>query len=490
MFFNSGLIMTLDLFQKSKVLVVGDVMLDRYLQGQAERISPEAPVPIVHIESTQESSKAYPGGAANVSVNIQSLGAQALLLGKIGCDEAGEQLKSLLTQAGIQHFLQEDAQRTTITKLRVLSHHQQLLRLDFEQRLYDTDDAMLLQTYQTLLPMIDCIILSDYGKGTLKQSAQLIALAKNAGKPILVDPKGSDFQRYRHATLLSPNRKEFEAIVGPCYNDQMIIERGLKLQHELELDALLITRGAEGMTLLHAHNPPLHLAATSHEVFDVSGAGDTVIATLAAGYGAGLPWPEAVRIANAAAGIVVTKLGTATVSPQELSHALHPEDLDTKGVIALPELLKQLRCARARSERIIMTNGCFDLLHYGHVHYLQQARQLGDRLIVAINSDASIQRLKGPSRPILPLEQRMHVLAALEAVDWVVAFDDDTPLDLIKHINPDILVKGEDYQIENIAGSEWLRAQGKEIRLLPFVPGCSSSAIIKKIESNFRNFEE
>ncbi len=469
--------MALPDFHNASVLVVGDVMLDRYLHGQASRISPEAPVPVVHVHDSQE----FPGGAGNVALNIRSLGSQVTLLGIIGEDLDGKTLQKALTLGQINSRLKIHPTAQTITKLRVLSHHQQLIRLDFEEEIKVFQNENIFNDYQQLLPHVNCVILSDYGKGTLSQVEQLIEAAKKRQCPVFVDPKGMDFSRYAHATLLSPNRKEFEAVVGHCATEQILIERGLNLLNELNLNYLLITRGAEGMTLLQNEHPALHLHADSKEVFDVSGAGDTVIGVLSCSYAAGAPIEEAVKLANAAAGVVVTKLGTATVTPQELVVALHPPQLSEQGITHLQQLQTNLIKARHRGERIVMTNGCFDLLHVGHIEYLKEAKALGDRLIVAVNDDQSVARLKGNSRPIVPLAGRMGVLAGLSSVDWVIPFSEDTPAELIKQISPDVLVKGGDYKISDIAGSDWVLAQGGQVRVLSFVDGWSTSSIIEKI---------
>lgn len=468
-------------FDATSILVVGDVMLDRYWHGHAGRISPEAPVPVVRIQDCRE----FPGGAGNVALNIRALGGRTHLVGIINEDAAGNQLQSSLEASGVQCHFQINHDQPTITKLRILSQHQQLIRLDFEEPLPYTNHPNIVATALPWLADCNCIVLSDYGKGTLHDPQALIAAARAQQRPILVDPKGSDFSKYRFATLLSPNRKEFEAVVGICADDEMLVERGTNLMMQLDLHSLLITRGAEGMTLLQVDQPALHLNAHAQEVYDVSGAGDTVIATTAIALAAGCAMSDAVRLANTAAGIVVTKLGTASVSKDELATALHPSISIPQGIMTLPDLLANIAKAKQHNERIVMTNGCFDILHAGHVDYLQQAKALGERLIIAVNDDASIQRLKGPLRPIVPLEQRMQLLAALGAVDWVIPFSEDTPYDLISKITPDILVKGNDYQVSDIAGSDWVLEHGGRVELIPLVPGCSTSNIIKKIQEAY-----
>jgi D-beta-D-heptose 7-phosphate kinase/D-beta-D-heptose 1-phosphate adenosyltransferase len=372
----------------------------------------------------------------------------------------------------------------TITKLRVLSRHQQLIRLDFEERFHAVDPARLTENFTARLIEAHAVVLSDYGKGTLHAIRPLIELAKAAGKPVLVDPKGADFDKYRGATLMTPNRGEFEAVAGACRDNDELVDKGRRLAEKLELEALLITRGEQGMTLLPRGERALHLPAHAKEVYDVTGAGDTVISVLAASLAAGASLAEATQLANLAAGLVVGKLGAASVDREELGCALHGQRAPRHGVLDLDGLLPLLAAARRRGEKIVATNGCFDILHPGHVHYLREARALGDRLVVLVNSDASVKRLKGPSRPINPLEHRMAMLAALESVDWVVPFEEDTPRDAIGRLLPDILVKGGDYRdITAIAGHDHVLANGGEVRLLDFVEGFSTTRIIQTLRN-------
>jgi D-beta-D-heptose 7-phosphate kinase/D-beta-D-heptose 1-phosphate adenosyltransferase len=472
--------MQIPAFHAARVLVAGDIMLDRYWHGATSRISPEAPVPVVRIDDAEERV----GGAGNVALNIAALGASASLIGYRGEDEAGEALTELLRQAGVQCLLETPPGARTITKLRVLSRHQQLIRLDFESGFHRMPREPFLHHFSQALESTDVVVLSDYGKGTLGDAESLIRLARLAGKTVLVDPKGSDFSRYRDASAITPNQGEFEVVAGYCEHESQLVERGLNLLADLRLDALLITRGERGMTLLHRDAAPLSLPAHAREVFDVTGAGDTVISTLAASLAAGCPWPEATHLANVAAGVVVGKLGTATVSAAELADALHGSRARHRGGVDLGALLALVEQAREAGEKIVLTNGCFDILHAGHVYYLQQARALGDRLIVLVNSDASVRRIKGVGRPVNPLEQRMTLLAALECVDWVTPFDADTPREAICRILPDILVKGGDYaRISDIAGGDCVLANGGEVRLLDFVEGHSTSRLIEAIRN-------
>ncbi len=460
-------------FQSAHVLIIGDIMLDRYLHGVTSRISPEAPVPIVHVKHQQE----CPGGAGNVAFNIRALGGQVTVIGVIGQDDAANTIKTQLTEKGIHCAFIQLTNVSTVTKLRVMSRHQQLIRLDFEDGFINLDSQMIAQQMQYHLQDVDIVVLSDYGKGTLVDPQNLIHIARSANKPVFIDPKGSDFNKYKKATAITPNLSEFEAVVGSCIDQIQLVEKGQNLRKELGLEALLITRSQDGMTLIRAEQPPLHLPAHSHEVFDVTGAGDTVISVLATAIAAGQDWESATALANLAAGLVVTKLGTTTITITELEHALHTN----MRIHNLETLQTAVKAAQNNGETIVMTNGCFDILHAGHVQYLTQAKQLGDRLIVAINDDNSVRRLKGDKRPVNSLEQRMAVLNALESVDWVIPFGDETPKDLICSILPDILVKGSDYQISAIAGSDCVLNQGGQVLTLDFLAGCSTSNIIKTL---------
>ena len=311
----------------------------------------------------------------------------------------------------------------------------------------------------------------------------MIQIARQANVPVLIDPKGTDFERYRGATLLTPNMSEFEAVVGHCKDDDEIVAKGLKMIADFDLSALLVTRSEKGMTLLRPNQPPYHLPTQAKEVYDVTGAGDTVISVLATAIADGRPYEEACYLANAAAGVVVGKLGTSTITPVELENAIHQRVTAGFGVVSEAELKEIVLDAKNRGEKIVMTNGCFDILHPGHVSYLENARKLGDRLIVAVNTDESVKRLKGKSRPINDLAARMAVLAGLASVDWVVPFTEDTPQRLIGEILPDLLVKGGDYKPEEIAGSQEVWANGGKVQVLNFENGCSTTNVIKKIQS-------
>lgn len=465
-------------FDMAQLLVVGDIMLDRYWHGETARISPEAPVPVVRIEQEED----RPGGAANVALNIAALGAGVRVVGLVGRDEPADVLRRRLGAAGIHCAFVETQTEPTITKLRIVSRSQQLIRLDREQRFSAIHATAITAQVEALLAQVGAVVISDYDKGTLSACQALIVAARAMGKPALVDPKGTDFERYRGASLLTPNMREFEAVVGHCDGEDDLVRKGVALMERLELDALLVTRGEHGMTLIGGGQKVLHIPAQAKEIYDVTGAGDTVIATIAAAIAAGQPMAEAVVLSNVAAGIVVGKLGTASVSGPELRQAVNRMRGLGRGSVSEEQLMMALEDARAAGERIVFTNGCFDILHAGHVGYLAQARALGDRLVLAVNGDASVKRLKGDGRPVNTLERRMAVLAGLEAVDWVVAFDDDTPNALLRKVRPDILVKGGDYTIDGVVGGDFVKSYGGEVKVLSHLDNVSTTAIVNAIQ--------
>ncbi len=464
-------------FSQTYVVVAGDVMLDQYLFGGTSRISPEAPVPVVHVQKTDD----RPGGAANVAVNLAALGVRTRLIGVIGRDAAGDSLEALLDRRGIACDFSRVDGRPTITKTRVQSRGQQLIRLD-QENAAPLPGAMLVESLKKGIDGAGAVILSDYGKGTLTDVAAMINVCRDAGVPVLIDPKGRDFTKYRGATIITPNQSEFEAVAGPCDDNDALVTRGLRLIEDLELEALLITRSEKGMLLLEKGGEPLFLSTQAREVFDVTGAGDTVIATLGGALASRQSLAASAALANIAAGLVVRKIGVATVTPTEIRVALHQRGQGGRGLVAADELLPMVAESRQRGERIVMTNGCFDILHAGHVAYLEEAKSLGDRLIVAVNDDASVERLKGKNRPINALEDRMLVLAGLAAVDWVVPFSEDTPAKLIESVLPDILVKGGDYRPDEIAGGKAVLANGGEVRVLAFRDGHSTTRMIERLK--------
>jgi len=451
-------------------------MLDRYLFGSTARISPEAPVPVVHVHETDD----RPGGAANVAVNLASLGVSTRLLGIVGADAAADALEKILAARGIVCDFSCATDRPTITKTRVQSRGQQLIRLDEENVAAMPGDTMV-NVLRGTLDGVGAVVLSDYGKGALSDVVALIAACREAGVPVLVDPKGSDFSKYRGASVITPNQSEFETVVGVCATDEELVSQARALLEQLDLEALLITRSEKGMLLLEAGGEPVFLSTQAREVYDVTGAGDTVIATLAGALASGENFSSSAALANVAAGLVVRKIGVATVTPGEISASLHQRGQGGRGLVNRAELLTMVADSREKGERVIMTNGCFDVLHAGHVSYLEEAKSLGDRLIVAINDDDSVRRLKGDSRPINALDDRMLVLAGLAAVDWVVPFSEDTPTSLIADVLPNVLVKGGDYTPAQIAGAKEVLQNGGEVRVLPFRDGHSSSQIIEKL---------
>ncbi len=469
---------TLPDFSRASILVIGDVMLDRYWFGDTSRISPEAPVPIVKIAGADN----RPGGAGNVALNIAALGAKTTLLGITGNDEAAHLLDEQLTAAGVSHDLCKYDSISTIIKLRVISRHQQLLRMDFEESCVSIHKVALIELYKKHLHNVNLVILSDYNKGTLSDPQTLIQLARHAGIPVLVDPKNADFRIYQHANIITPNFKEFEAVVGRCHHEQDILDKGRELLNKYHIDTLLVTRGEGGMTLIQQHDS-MHLSAYAREVLDVTGAGDSVISTLGTTVAAGADLKQAAALANLAASIAVSKLGAATVSMPELQVALTGKTSFATGIVKEEQLLKAVKEARALGKKTIFTNGCFDILHAGHVTCLQMAKQLGDYLIVAVNTDESIQRLKGLNRPINHLEHRMTVLAGLGVVDWVVPFADDTPERLLRLIQPDVLVKGGEYQLDQVVGADIVRSYGGDVRIIGGKIS-SSSWIINRIIDN------
>ncbi len=471
-------------FSDAKVLVIGDVMLDRFWHGAATRISPEAPVPVVKVAGVGD----RPGGAGNVAINLAALGVETTLSGLVGDDEHAKQLRSAVEAKGVRWSVMP-CPADTIVKLRVLSRNQQLIRMDFEAPLDDYADESFLQYASNLIAEHDVVLLSDYAKGTLTNIEALISACRVLNTPVLVDPKGADFSRYAGATLITPNLSEFEAVVGACHQDDTVISaraRHLCEQHGFE--AVLVTRSERGMTLQSKEGEPLHLPALAREVFDVTGAGDTVISAMAAGLASQDSFENTTRLANLAAGLVVGKVGTATVTREELQGALlqsegDVQDLPAFGVVTEQEAVAAVARLKAEGQRVVMTNGCFDLLHLGHVTYLSQAAALADVLIVAVNDDASVTRLKGTDRPINGIESRMSVLAGLRSVSYVVAFSEDTPARLIEAISPDVLVKGGDYTIKEIAGHEHVLESGGEVIILEFVEGFSTTATIKRIST-------
>jgi D-beta-D-heptose 7-phosphate kinase / D-beta-D-heptose 1-phosphate adenosyltransferase len=475
-----------------KALVVGDLMLDEYLWGRTERISPEAPVQVVDV--VREDLRL--GGAGNVINNLVSLGCQVEVASVLGEDADGQSLRRMLAERGIgTQGIVFAPGRTTSRKTRILASNQQMLRIDRESR--DCVDAESEERIAARVRQVaaDCqvILVSDYLKGVLTEGLlqSIFAAGKAAGVPVVVDPKGTDYRKYRGATLLTPNRKEAQAASGVAITDEAsLCQAGRSLLESLSLEALVLTRSEEGMSIFLDDGREVHLPTQALEVFDVSGAGDTVLSVLGVGLAAGLPIEKAAHVANVAAGIVVGKVGTSTVAPEEIlavASRQHPDnDLKIKDRNLLKGILEQ---ERARGKKIVFTNGCFDLLHVGHVKYLQKARNLGDLLVLGLNSDASIRRLKGPKRPLIGEEERAHLMAALNCIDFVVVFDEDTPLELIRTLRPHILVKGGDYTPEGVVGKDLVESYGGRVELIQFVDGKSTTNVIETILQRYRDEE-
>ena len=468
-----------------RALVLGDVMLDRYVYGSVERMSPEAPIPVLR----QTSQRAMAGGAGNVARNLAALGSKIVLIGVVGDDAAGRDLEAMLAdEHNVASRLVVDPTRQTTVKTRFVAERQQLLRVDGEdpKPVNMETVAALLSALKAALGSVDIVLFSDYAKGALSDQvlARAIAMVHGAGKRLLVDPKSRDFRRYAGADLLTPNRSELLAATGLAGEDDDTIVAAARMTIAAAgVGAVLATRGARGMTLVERGREPLHLAAEAREVFDVSGAGDTVIATLAAALGAGADLPRGARLANTAAGIAAGKLGTAVVHPADLLGAIQARAVlaSEAKVVALETALERVQRWRAAGERIAFTNGCFDLIHPGHVALLSQARAAADRLVVGLNSDASVKRLKGPDRPIQNETARGIVLASLGAVDLVLIFEGDTPIELIQAIRPEVLVKGADYRLDQVVGADVVQAYGGRVVLAEVLAGHSTSSTIARV---------
>jgi D-beta-D-heptose 7-phosphate kinase/D-beta-D-heptose 1-phosphate adenosyltransferase len=471
--------------QRRSALVIGDLMLDRYLIGEVERISPEAPVPVVLLKGQDERA----GGAANVAANLALLGIDTVMAGVIGKDAEGASLTAMLHTLNISSSaVVQSAERPTITKTRILGGHQQMMRLDQESRLTFSENetrALLDLIDQALRQKPDVVILSDYAKGVLSEEVcrKVIGQAGKLGIPVLVDPKGRDYSKYRGATALTPNKKETAEACGVAASDTaLLLENAAKLRDQLGLQFLAVTRGEDGISLLE-NEQTMHIPAAARQVFDVSGAGDTVIATLAAGLVHGLDHRQALQLANIAAGIVVGKVGTVPVTREELLTELISQGSFEQAdkICELDTLIARVKLWKSQGQRIVFTNGCFDLLHAGHVTYLEAAKKTGDKLILGLNTDRSVSALKGPSRPVIHEADRARVLAALEAVDAVILFDEDTPLTLINAIRPDVIVKGSDYTEDQVVGGAEVKSWGGRVALIDIVPGRSTSRIIDKL---------
>lgn len=468
-------------FGSARVACIGDVMLDRYVYGAVDRVSPEAPIPVLRIAE----ETATLGGAGNVARNLAALGAQAAFVAVVGNDDAGREIERLMAGLGIEAALVRDADRPTTIKTRYVAVGQQLLRADRETdaALGSTAEGEVLARADSAVAGAAVVVLSDYGKGVLTEAGCARVIRAAGGKPVIVDPKGPDFAKYRGATIVTPNRRELaDATRMPVATLADVEAAARRAQADSGIAAVLVTLSADGMLLVDAGGAQ-HLPAQAREVFDVSGAGDTVVATLAAALAAGASRVDAAHLANAAAGLVVGKRGTAVVLGPELVEALHTGDLlsGERKLVPLGVALERIATWRARGERIGFTNGVFDLIHPGHVSLLAQARAACDRLIVGLNADASVKRLKGPERPIQSEAARAAVLGSLAPVDLVIMFADDTPIRLIEAIRPDVLVKGADYKVNEVVGGDLVRGYGGRVLLAELAPGHSTTATISRL---------
>ncbi len=480
-------------FSAAKILVVGDVMLDQYWHGSTSRISPEAPVPIVKINSNDNRL----GGAANVAKNLVALGCQVKLLGVIGNDEAGKIILNLLQKQNVTHNLLTLENFSTVTKLRVLCKHQQMMRLDHEDELEDLNLESLKAIYDQFASEVsnfDVLVLSDYAKGVLYNPCPYIEVANAFGIPVIIDPKSNDFSLYRGAAIVKPNLLEFEKIVGKSSTLEIMVAKARNLLKLHSIGCLIITRGAEGISIVPSTGDATHLPAVSSEVYDVTGAGDTVLAVLAAGISSGLNLVQTAYLSTIAAGLVVSKVGTCTVSLQDIKNTLKKNDKkksDNLPLGILPEsiLIKVIKQSQECGEKVVFVNGCYDLIHYGHIRYLEKSKALGDRLVVGVNTDVSVKRLKGTKRPLYNEQQRMEVLAALKAVDWVVTFDENTPGRLVESLNPNILAKSDEHfkSIDDIPASEGVDhvlRNGGTVHLISRTADCSSSKVLEFMTEN------
>lgn len=475
----------LDRLRGATVLCIGDAMLDRYVYGDASRISPEAPVPVLRVD--REATML--GGAGNVARNVAAMGGHAHFISLIGADAIGQEFQRLASQINnVRPALVSDASRPTPLKTRYIAGTQQLLRADQELAISVSGDVeeQIIDAALMAIPACQAVVLSDYGKGVLSARVleQIIAGAQKTGIPTLVDPKGRDYARYRGADMVTPNRKELAEATGlPTGNDDQVTSAARRIINVCGIGGVLATRGPDGVTLVSGTNDPQHFRAETREVFDVSGAGDTVIAALALGLAADFPEHEAVPLANVAAGIVVGKVGTAVARIDEITAALHHHDTpdqDAK-LVTWDRAAEAMDLWRTQGLKVGLTNGCFDLLHPGHVSLLKEARAACDRLIVAINGDASVTRLKGAGRPLQTESARAAVLAALSSVDLVVVFGQDTPVELIERLKPDLLVKGSEYSVDQVVGGDIVEGYGGRIMLVDLVPGYSTTDTITRM---------
>lgn len=460
-----------------RVLVVGDVMLDRYIQGRVVQVSQEAPVPVLNVDGTSERL----GGAANVASNVVALGARCTLVAAVGDDPSGAAITRMIDAAGIDADLVVVPGWRTTLKERIVSGRKQMLRMDFEDGFEEEVAAQVARRAATHLRNADSLVLEDYDKGALACPQQIVRAARDHGVPAVADPKLKPLAAYRGVDVFKPNRWEFQQAAGHWQDDAELNAVAARLARENGIGAIALTLGDQGLRLVESNGRHCHLPSVAADVFDSTGAGDTVAATLGVCVALGWSRAEAANAANVAGGLVCAKFGTATVSLLELNRAIEERDghADATDLLPRSRLANVVDDARRQGERIVFTNGCFDILHAGHVGYLAEARALGDRLVVAVNDDESARRLKGEGRPVNPLQRRMRVLEGLSAVDWVVPFSEDTPEALLAEIRPDVLVKGGDYALADVVGADFVRGYGGEVRVLSRAEGCSTTMLLE-----------
>jgi len=475
-------------FRGRRILVVGDIILDRYVWGDVERTSPEAPTPVVRLREIT----AGLGGAANVVANLAALGAKASLVGIVGKDEEAGEIRARLKAIGASAAgLVVVPARPTTVKTRIVSMGQQLLRLDREQtsRLDPLSGEKIVASFEKALASAEAVILSDYDKGVLetRRCQLLINMARTAKVPVVVDPKGAEYRKYRGATVMKPNQKEAQAATGLKVDSPAALAQAAQVLLEtVQSRAMIISRGGQGVSVFEKGKPPVHIPAQARQVYDVTGAGDSLVATLALSLAAGATMAEAAVLGNAAGSIVVGKLGAASVEPGELMRALQPGHAGHK-LRTASQLKQELAVLRAAGKRVVFTNGCFDLIHLGHIKFIEQARQLGDVLIVAINSDASVRELKGPPRPVLGEEERAAILASLDAVDFVIIFDELTPENLLSMLQPDILVKGKGLKKQDVVGGSIVSNYGGQVIRLPLLGEMTTDSMFERIARESQN---
>jgi D-beta-D-heptose 7-phosphate kinase/D-beta-D-heptose 1-phosphate adenosyltransferase len=478
----------LDKFEQSRILVIGDMMLDRYLWGDVERISPEAPVPVFRVKEKTEAA----GGAGNIVSNLVGLGCSVAMVSVCGDDEAGQRLTSILSHEKVKQQILKDRLRPTITKTRAMARSQQLLRLDEEQTspLSLEMRKIVVKLAKEACSECDAIILSDYGKGVLSSldvCEEIILYGRSRNMNVMVDPKGRDWGKYYGATCVTPNILDMELVYGGTIRDEDHLWDAMReVIERYDLSRLLVTRGPKGIAAMERSMDGFLIPTMAREVYDVSGAGDTVIATLTAAVTAGCPFPEAAKLANLAAGIVVGKLGTQPITRMELETSTQMNGFGSCAVFSakitsLKAAETLVKAWKSSSKKIVFTNGCFDLLHPGHIHLLNSAKRLGDRLVVGLNSDMSVRRSKGPKRPILDERARSSLLGSLDAVDLVVTFNEDTPENVLRVLKPDILVKGDDYKADDVIGREIVESGGGKIHLIPVLKGFSTTKITELV---------